>query len=65
MIDVPAGDSVASPTPTAIRAANSSAKLVARPEAKLAADQKMTPPITTHLRLRLSASQASGSAINE
>ncbi len=59
-IEVAAGDSAASPTPTAIRPRNSPEKPRARPHAAVARLQSAMPAMTMLRRLALSASHAIG-----
>ena len=60
IIDMAQGLSVASPTPTLMRAANICQKLLATPDTVVAKDHTATPAETIQVRRFLSASQPSG-----
>ena len=63
IIDIAAGESAASPTPTPIRARNSCGKLAASPQAAVATHQNPAPTPISRRREMRSASQPSGRPI--
>jgi hypothetical protein len=65
MSDMPAGTSVASPTPISVRATTSDRKPVASPHENVASEKTITPTMITVTLLRASMILPIGSAMSE